>query len=301
MKRRKFLQSSAKVMVSTAFLTSPFTSVFTGKQNRNEYVVFAHTDKKGESTFVRKIYFPKNVIVKNRTIIYCKFYEIEGTKKPDSTYLVKYTYEWYVHNKKNDPHSFKLQQLTEYDTDLDPYFKYLNQLIRIEFHERANYVNAYYKEGEQKLYKSLTATSYFNANTGEYFELEEDFRFVAPETRKVKENEIDVDEDCFLTSACVFYKGLPDNCSELQILRNFRDGYMANSAYGKSLINDYYEVGPKTVQAIYNHPQKAEIFEFIYNKLVLKSVSLIKRNEYELAMEYYKIFTEKLRNNLAAN
>ena len=300
MKRRKFLQSSAKVMVSTSFLTSPFTSVLVDKQNRSEYVIFTRKDKRGKSTFVQHIYFPNRIIVKGRSIILCQFYEVQQTKKPDSSYLVKYIYGRYDYKNNNKLYSFELQQFTEYSIDLDRQFSYLNRLIKIEFHEGENYINAYYKEGEQKLSKSLTATSYFNANTGEYFELEEDFRFVAPETRKVKENEIDVDEDCFLTSACVFYKGLPDNCSELQILRNFRDGYMANSAYGKSLINDYYEVGPKTVQAIYNHPQKAEIFEFIYNKLVLKSVSLIKRNEYELAMEYYKIFTEKLRNNLVA-
>ena len=306
MERRKFIQSSAKLMVGTAFLSSPFTNVLAGKQYNSEWVLFGRKDKKDNSTFLQKIYFPKNKMIKGFTPILSQFYEIKERKNPDNIYKVKYYYERYDHNKNTDLYSFKLNQVTKYNIDLDPHFRYLNRLTKIEFYEGENYIIAYYKEGEQELSHSLVAKGYVNTKD-QFFELEEDFEFFKPDTRTLTipekfgyDNNIQ-DDDCFLTSACVFYKGLSDNCSELQVLRNFRDQYMANSAYGKSLINDYYEVGPKTVQAIHDHPQKSAILEFIYNQLVLKSVSLIRRNEYELAMEYYKTFTEKLRTNLAVN
>lgn len=49
---------------------------------------------------------------------------------------------------------------------------------------------------------------------------------------------------CFLTSACVEAKGLPDDCSELSVLRHFRDSYLAGIEEGKAEICEYYHVAP---------------------------------------------------------
>ena len=46
---------------------------------------------------------------------------------------------------------------------------------------------------------------------------------------------------CFLTTACCEYKGLPDDCHELTIMRKFRDEYLKSKQYGKEMIDAYYE------------------------------------------------------------
>lgn len=100
-------------------------------------------------------------------------------------------------------------------------------------------------------------------------------------------------EECFLTSACVAHKGLPDNCVELKKLRKFRDEYMLKHPEGKEMIADYYVLAPSIV----NELKKAtnnDVYEFIYNELVLKCIDLIENDKPELAMYYYKSFTEEL-------
>lgn len=42
---------------------------------------------------------------------------------------------------------------------------------------------------------------------------------------------------CFLTTACCKYKGLPDDCAELETLRRFRDNYLK----GRNTVRSLYE------------------------------------------------------------
>ncbi|MEM8722550.1 MAG: CFI-box-CTERM domain-containing protein [Cyanobacteria bacterium P01_G01_bin.39] len=65
-------------------------------------------------------------------------------------------------------------------------------------------------------------------------------------------------EGCFLTTACVKHTGLPDDCFELQILRNFRDDYLASTAEGQALIEQYYKEAPIIVDFI-NSDQQREL------------------------------------------
>lgn len=101
-------------------------------------------------------------------------------------------------------------------------------------------------------------------------------------------------EDCFLTSACTFSKQLPDNCYELQTLRTFRDEYMKSFDRGNKLVEDYYQIAPPIVKKINQLPNKKEIYEYMYQTLVLPSIAYIELGEKDTAMEYYKEYTEAL-------
>ena len=46
-------------------------------------------------------------------------------------------------------------------------------------------------------------------------------------------------DGCYLTSACVMAKGLPDHCEELETLRVFRDEYLAGQPGGRAEIEQY--------------------------------------------------------------
>ena len=72
---------------------------------------------------------------------------------------------------------------------------------------------------------------------------------------------------CFLTTACCEYKGLPDDCHELTIMRKFRDEYLKSKQYGKEMIDAYYERAPKIVERINQSDRKNEMLDYIYKEI----------------------------------
>lgn len=96
---------------------------------------------------------------------------------------------------------------------------------------------------------------------------------------------------CYLTSACVEAKGLPDDCHELTTLRAFRDSYMCNLPSGKTDICEYYHTAPKIVAKIKELPNALETFDAIYNELVLPCVKMIEMGKLYEAYSMYKNYT----------
>ena len=92
---------------------------------------------------------------------------------------------------------------------------------------------------------------------------------------------------CFLTSACVAYMKKPDDCEELTVLRNFRDGYMAKTEEGKALIEEYYAIAPAIVQKIESSNKADEYYKDVY-QTVLRCVQAIQKGENENAVALYK-------------
>ena len=91
---------------------------------------------------------------------------------------------------------------------------------------------------------------------------------------------------CFLTSACVEYMGLPDDCIELSTLREFRDGYLMSTFIGKNLVSEYYKIAPDIVRAI-NHSTNALLLYKNIHKCVLLCVSAIQQDRPDIAMQVY--------------
>jgi hypothetical protein len=101
---------------------------------------------------------------------------------------------------------------------------------------------------------------------------------------------------CYLTSACVYANGLPDDCYELETLRRFRDGWLAIQEGGKELIQRYYIVAPKIVSAINELTDRKEIYNRIYETMVLPCVKLIEEGKNEETMQLYRKITEELES-----
>lgn len=99
---------------------------------------------------------------------------------------------------------------------------------------------------------------------------------------------------CYLTSACIFAKGLKDDCHELTTLRQFRDQWLAKTTKGKKLIKQYYEIAPKVVSSINDREDKLTIYQKIYNKMILPCVEFIENEKYEEALGLYQNWTLKL-------
>lgn len=101
---------------------------------------------------------------------------------------------------------------------------------------------------------------------------------------------------CFLTTACVSYYGLSDNCNELMTLRHFRDTYVSHLPDGEKTIEEYYTVSPEIIKKIemLNHSDKNTAYAEIF-KMVCGSVSLIRDGEFQKAFECYSALFIRLK------
>lgn len=103
---------------------------------------------------------------------------------------------------------------------------------------------------------------------------------------------------CYITTACCRYKGLPDDCHELQTLREFRDGYLKNKEYGAELIQCYYTDAPKIVEKLNQHVERDLIYKKLYEEIV--SINhLIETGKAEEAIISYLFMVYKLIRYLA--
>lgn len=100
---------------------------------------------------------------------------------------------------------------------------------------------------------------------------------------------------CFLTSACVDARGLADDCRELTVLRAFRDGYMRSTPTGAADICEYYHTAPAIVEKIKALPNAREIFDRIYQELVLPCIALIDNGKNAEAYDTYRGYVKKLQ------
>lgn len=100
---------------------------------------------------------------------------------------------------------------------------------------------------------------------------------------------------CFLTTACVCFQGLPDNCLELETLRAYRDKILIKTPGGKRDIIEYYNIAPRIVRAISMNPDKNQIWRFVFGQ-IQDSVRFIQRGDYDNAYNCYKSMVNKLKN-----
>ena len=100
-----------------------------------------------------------------------------------------------------------------------------------------------------------------------------------------KENEVETNSNCYLTTACLRYKkeDFQDDCYELQTLRWFRDIFVSEED-----IWYYEQVAPIIVEAIDQNPERDKIYDYIYIKVIVECLEAIEQGNYDLAYHKYK-------------
>lgn len=93
---------------------------------------------------------------------------------------------------------------------------------------------------------------------------------------------------CFLTSACMIAKGLPDDCKELTVLRDFRDNWLKQQPGGIEDIAEYYMVAPKIVERINAESNALDTWNELYETLVVPCVEMIQQEKMVEAYQLYK-------------
>jgi Uncharacterized protein conserved in bacteria (DUF2188) len=104
--------------------------------------------------------------------------------------------------------------------------------------------------------------------------------------KKVITPKVNDNDDCFITTACVKYYNLHDNCHELETLRKFRDTIMKPNSDYLPLVELYYQIAPLIVESINKNPNKPQIYKSIYAK-IKKACTLIEENKTEEAINLY--------------
>ena len=100
-------------------------------------------------------------------------------------------------------------------------------------------------------------------------------------------------EDCFLTTACIQHYNLSDNCSQLTILRDFRDNYLSKSTLGKLQIQEYYLKAPLVVSALDVHPHKDDLYKILF-ETINTACDLVIKKEFEKAKALYTNVSKQL-------
>jgi hypothetical protein len=95
---------------------------------------------------------------------------------------------------------------------------------------------------------------------------------------------------CFLTTACVDYFGLKDNCSELETLRYFRDSYLLKSVKGKESVSIYYKTAPILVKMMQQDKDHHKLFVDVFRQIKLACNSIKKGNNKKAYLIYKSAF-----------
>ena len=90
---------------------------------------------------------------------------------------------------------------------------------------------------------------------------------------------------CFLTTACCNYMGLPDDCEELEVLREFR------RRLPMTLVNEYDRIAPAIVQKIQDNK---DYLQYVYG-IVCRCVTALKKCDSITALNLYYDMVNRLK------
>ena len=90
---------------------------------------------------------------------------------------------------------------------------------------------------------------------------------------------------CYITTAVCESLGRPDDCYELNLLRNYRDTYLSSIEEGKQIVMEYYDIAPTIVNRIRHRDNSSEVFRGIWNDYLQSCVKMIEQNQMEKCRE----------------
>ncbi len=92
---------------------------------------------------------------------------------------------------------------------------------------------------------------------------------------------------CYITTAACQVRGMDDDCTELNILRNYRDTYMMNKPGGEELIREYYDIAPSIIKHIDMRPDAKQVYDEIWDEYISPCISDIREGKMEECLDLY--------------
>ena len=93
---------------------------------------------------------------------------------------------------------------------------------------------------------------------------------------------------CYITTAACQVRGMDDDCEELNLLRAYRDTYMAGQSGGEDLILKYYDIAPSIVKHINLRPDSAQIYDRLWEKYIGPCIIAIREGRMEDCLSLYR-------------
>lgn len=91
---------------------------------------------------------------------------------------------------------------------------------------------------------------------------------------------------CFITTATCKVIGLPDDCYELRILREFRDSWLRS--HHPEDIEVYYKTAPTIVFGLDQREDSKDLYLEFYGHYIVPAIKLIEVKQYQAAYEKYR-------------
>jgi hypothetical protein len=99
---------------------------------------------------------------------------------------------------------------------------------------------------------------------------------------------------CFLSTAACQFKGLADDCYELEVLRDFRDGYLMTTKDGSKMVKQYYFIAPDITKCLVEESDLNKVWD-----TVIECVEAIELRRYQDAIRIYKSMVESMQAKFA--
>jgi hypothetical protein len=103
---------------------------------------------------------------------------------------------------------------------------------------------------------------------------------------------------CYITSAVCDIMNKPDDCYELERLREFRDHYLMKSEEGKRLVEEYYVTAPRIVTYINLQTGSEMRYHQIWDRYLVPCLKDIERGHKEKCKRRYIKMVRQLRSEL---
>lgn len=98
---------------------------------------------------------------------------------------------------------------------------------------------------------------------------------------------------CFFTTAACHYKGLPDDCYELEVLRCFRDNYLLATCDGRNMVDHYYSIAPALAERLVEGADFDQVWKAVTNCIIA-----IESGRHQDAVSIYKEMVLSLQKRL---
>lgn len=92
---------------------------------------------------------------------------------------------------------------------------------------------------------------------------------------------------CYITTAVCESLGKPDDCYELELLRNYRDDFLIGEDAGRDVVQEYYNVAPTIVKRINKEDNAKDIYAGIWSEYLIPCIQLIEAKKLYDCKEVY--------------
>lgn len=99
---------------------------------------------------------------------------------------------------------------------------------------------------------------------------------------------------CYITTAVCESLGKTDECYELNLLRNYRDGYLLEECGERARVREYYSVAPTIVKRIDRMENAKEIYKNIWDTYLSSCISCIEEGRKQECEEIYSDMVKAL-------